>query len=117
MITKFKLFEVWDFDKGPKVGDYVFCHIIEDDDSEQIKTDNFLRNNFGKLIGIYPERDSGASYDIEFKTRFETRFDNQLSKGFEQYSNSVFFYPEEIVFWADTEEELELKIEAEKYNL
>lgn len=120
MITKFKVFESyssWDFDKGPKVGDYVYCHINEDEDFEQIKTDNFLRNNFGKVISINPERESGASYAIEFKTRLENRFDNQLSKGFEEFSNVVFFYPEEVILWSDTEEELELKIEAKKYNL
>jgi len=118
MITEFKIFErvSWNKDDGPKIGDYVYCNIAEDSDEDQLKTDNFLRNNFGILINIDTRRDSGV-YKIEFNKRLEYDVNNQLAKGFEQYEDVVYFYPEEIVLWADTKEELELKIDAEKYNL
>jgi len=119
MVVKFSIFErrVWDFDKGPKVGDYVFCRIIEDSDEDQLKSDDFLRKNFGKVIAIEPNRDSGASYKIGFKNRLEYDVNNQLAKGFEEWENVVYMFPEELIFWSEDIFDLELQIDAKKYNV
>jgi len=90
MITRFKIFE--NINGNPKVGDYVSFESYGDVIIAKI-TD--INNNFD----IYNEDDNPFPYTVEW----------------ESYGDSI--CPDAIIEWSENKEELELKLQAKKYNL
>jgi len=131
MITKFKLYESINIGE-PEVGDYVLCHLEEDDSNEQKITSNFLNKNIGILVKIDKNKDKFEVYD-NYKVKFDEEFDyysqwNNLAISFDNNLSSVefdddhvnnvaSFYLDEIDHWSKNKEDLEHIVQAKKYNL
>ena len=90
----------------PKIGDYVLMYSTSSDD----KIAHFIKNNFGKIVNF--------DYDKNKKVGVAVLYDNIpefLKKlGMERTRT---FGIEQIVAFAESEDELKLKISANKYNL
>ena len=91
------------YTQTPQNGDYVICKENMNDEN----FDNFLENN----IGIITET------PMHFET-YEVKFDNipQNLKGY-FFNKERSFYIEQIIHFAKNKEDLELYIQANKYNL
>jgi len=108
MITKFD-----DYDKPkPEVGEYVLCTGF----SSSNKNLNYLiKNNIGKLIKIEGRND-------KFKISYSTEVMKDIIKycdEFEFITNDLLLgvYDDEITYWSKNKEELEVMLQANKYNL
>ena len=112
MITKFKI-----YDKGdPQIGDYVllnldgFYEISEDyyDKYGEFLRDEdreFLENNIGYIVNI-DLNDGFPKHDITFKN---------LPKELDDYI--IWVDREDITYFSKNREDLEIKINSDKYNL
>jgi len=99
MITKFKIFE--NINENPKVGDYVIlkpeqCNYL--DNGQNDKLIDIIKTNIGQITKIHG---SGEIFKIEFEN-VATPFNVRILK---------------IKYWSNNKEELELKLQANKYNL
>ncbi len=90
MITKFKIFENIN-ESEPKIGDYVICKTRSTDTIEFKK---YVDNNIGKIVDNYL-----AYYYVKFKEK------------------TYIFTIGNILYWAKNKEDIEVLIQANKYNL
>ena len=107
-----KTFENLNLNNQPKVGDYVYVNTYYADDV----IINFLNNNIGKIIRRI-DRGFVVKYDNapdEFNIESENH-DNNLDYCFSNNNWNVDY--DEIIAFAPTKKELELKIQSNKYNL
>jgi hypothetical protein len=118
MITEFKIFEKKIMNNA-EIGDYVICHITENDPEQQGYTDEFLDNNIGILERIDDSYETQGWYvkfdDVPSKDRLWV--DNELCKSFDFNTKIAAFFDDEIKYWSKSKEDLELIIQAKKYNL
>jgi len=118
MITKFKLFEN---KQEPQIGDYVICDIEVAIDIKDInyvmeqKYKNFLRNNIGKYVKNVP--DARFSYCIAYDY-IPNEFKFFIRK-YDDFPNVQIIGVErsEILVFSKNKEDLEVKLNANKYNL
>lgn len=105
MITIFKIYENLN---TPKKGNFVYIHKKYDMDLILLPTEvkNFIINNVGKIIEIEDNIIRIKFFNIpdDFKKYFSVK-------------NSRLFDISEILEFAKTKKELELKIKAKKYNI
>ena len=95
MITEFKIYESLN-DEEPKVGDYVICRTEFNNDLNL-----FLDNNIGEIIAI----------DFDFYESYQIYF-NDIPE-----SVSIPFSRDNIIYWTNDKYELELKLQANKFNI
>ena len=91
----------------PQIGDYVICtdkHIASIDKN----FDEFLKNNIGKIIKT-PSHNK-TSYDVKYRL-----IPNNVIIYFTNNIRS--FYPKEILHHSPNKEDLELYVQANKYNI
>jgi hypothetical protein len=93
----------------PKVGDYVVCH----ENSQNVDSDMnfFLSQNIGKIESIGGQIES--IYYVEFDyysipVKLIENFDNE---------NILQFFKNEILFYSYDEEECEIYMDSNKYNI
>ena len=92
----------------PKVGDYVICEEDEESTLSDIKL--IINNNVGKVV----------SYDSNNKYQYDVLYDVDIPEKIESqfiYGNQRQMKTHEIIYWADNKEELEVILNANKYNL
>lgn len=93
----------------PQIEDYVICRVLYISNDKLKNLLNFIENNIGLIVGL-----DTSSYN----TRFVVEYDN-IPKEIKNYfkSNVFFFSKEEIVKWSKSKKDLEIYIDANKYNL
>jgi len=132
MITKYKIFESVNNDK-PKIGDYVIVDPRYRSDFTNGNLVKFLSENIGRVKSDYFEdiyNNDGSSYKIE--PVFEVEYDDvPTTKGVRKYFVKTPYYGKAstdryylnsvemkfIQYWSESKEELELILQANKYNL
>jgi hypothetical protein len=109
MITKFKIFEK--LNELPKVGDFVLLNIDEYEDSAKIWRE--LTTHIGEIVKI--ETEHGGMSDI-----YEIKFDDasdEIKERLLSRNNTVKIRIERFKYWSSDKNELEVKLNSEKYNL
>jgi predicted nucleotide-binding protein (sugar kinase/HSP70/actin superfamily) len=110
MITKFKLYEQLKINE-PQIGDYVLCDEV---DSEIIRVD-FIRNNIGKIV--YDNFSKVYKYLVQYENVPEL-LDSWFSDGNNiNLKNCRRMSISEIKNYSKNKEDLEVLIQANKYNL
>ena len=96
----------------PEVGDYVYCQedLLTSDDETYYKAMEFVKNNIGKILKKNPK------YSDFFVVRYEN-IPFELKEYFNVFKSSRNIKYDEIIYWGKTKEEVEAKINSEKYNL
>ena len=92
---------------NPQAGQYVICEIDQDDDNSQLIT--FVKEHIGRLVEIIPHR----NYNF---TEYTVEFDVPVP-GFASEDGNVIFLEREIKYWSYSKEDMELLLQAIKYNL
>lgn len=107
-------FKVFYFSQ-PNRGDFVICdEDIISNNKRLIKLNNFLLNNIGKIVSDVPSSPTGyfSVYYSNYKDDLELiDFFNNPYTGCRQMSRK------EIKYFGKTKDELQMKIDASKYNL
>lgn len=103
-----KIYESYNEGK-PKIGDYVICHNTECDEDDQYLY-KFLFTTIGQIIG------EGSSFNRYSKT-FTIEFPKSEDLLRVWRDNKQVFGLEEILFWSDNKEDLEMILNSNKYNL
>ena len=100
--------------KKPQVGDYVLCY----EDAKDHNLKEFINNNIGKISII---RDKGSYIECNYTIEYENipsiisnRFTN-FKKGDKKNERNM--REEEIIFFSKNKEDVELYMQANKYNL
>jgi len=116
MITQFKIYEtVYYQPRQMKIGDYVVALNVDFSDvaiSDEIAVVEYLKTHVGEITGLEP-----------IMVRYIIDDDDYILKviGEQFYLDGktvvVEFMDDEIPMWSDSKEELEIEIEANKYNL
>jgi len=90
----------------PEIGDYVIC------EDEEIISNNtfrpFIKNNIGQIIEIDEK-------PPEYNIKYENIPTHLLNDYF--YDDARYFYRKEIKYFSDNKEDLEILMNANKYNL
>ena len=114
-----KLFEQQDSE--PKVGDYVLIHTnMSKSEYRWILISNFINNTIGQIVSIIP--DTTSSYGGIIVGHIEVKYTN-IPKGTETWFISLnntytrCFNKGQIVAFGKTPEEVEIKLNAKKYNV
>ena len=118
MITNFKIFESEEKPtlNDPQPGDYVICtiqrNIIYDDE----RLESFLRNNIGKIDSFY-QGNPNYFYRVRYNAvvDFDIKYSRlrKIRKNKYEYICEV----EQILVWSKNKNDLDIKINANKYNL
>ena len=103
MITKFKLFE--NNEDRPIVGYYILCDISPYTTDEEFII--FMNNNIGKI-----QKTNDDSYLIKYYN-----IPKKLNDWYFGIGDVRHFIEEDILLYASTKKELEIKISANKFNL
>ena len=128
MITKFKLFE--SIADRPQVGDWI---LIEFDDGTNDwlkgykKIKEFVSRNFAYIVNADFSKSVASLLQAEYKVRFsdlsekDRKILNNYMKqeGYDRTDdpNIIDLMEWDIKFWSKTKEDLEIKINAHKYNI
>lgn len=88
----------------PMVGEYVLANDV----SGSMKAKDFVNNNIGLCTGIH----SGDQFPFEVEYENLTPY---LEKFFNK--NKTNFSRNEILYWSDNKEELELILQSRKFNI
>ena len=113
MITKFKIYEAINQGK-PKVGDYVILNYSETNTND-IKKSLFIDNSVGKIFRKEEEFFYVRYYNIPEEILKDFKY-SDYSDGI-RVGNSVFIHTDDILYWSEDKEELEVILTAKKYNL
>lgn len=118
MITNFKIFE--NTKELPKIGDYILART----NSELPGVKEFINNTIGVVVDItyndliYPEKPEMIVHyknvpKGNVRSWFGLKYPNSIHIG----NNCTSFLPDDIVVFASTKEELELKLDVKNFNL
>jgi hypothetical protein len=119
MIKSFKIFEK--LKDVPEIGDYAIMQILTGD----FKLDNFVNNTIGQISDVQlSEPDPSMSVNLYNEIqRIGVIYNNvpvKIRWWFSKMSHNKYkrlYTPNNLVEFAKTKEELELKLNANKYNL
>lgn len=114
-------------DDEPQIGDYVICH--ENSHSPNSMLNTYLSENIGKIL--YKRYADLAKNTILFSKKttdtniylYDAQYDyntipkNLYNKFVSEDHNIMSFYKEEILHYSSNKKDLELIIDANKYNL
>jgi hypothetical protein len=108
-----KLFEQKD---ELKIGDYVICAAMDEEDDESTLND-YLKYNIGRFIGIKPlkMKKSRDAYIVKFD-KVPSDIQAEFGSGTDN-NDEIFFDRFEIIDFSKHKEDLEHFIQANKYNL
>ena len=99
-------------DSEPKIGDYVICIDKGQDDEEFI---DFLSNNIGKIVSIGIKLYISYDYVVQYEYIPE-----EIAYYFHTYNKNKNSRPmniNEIIEFSENKKDLEMYIDAKKYNL
>ena len=122
-----KHLKTYEFKKEPKIGDYVIVY----EKRGEIEVNDFYKNNIGRIVNLNNNEysDVAAYFDLDKEWDYWIKFDipkslfgevNHLKV--EDYSNYFIkgvrpFDRKEIIYYSPNKEDLEVYIDANKYNL
>jgi len=101
----------------PKVGDYVICKEIQADEYEEdmIKTHNFVYSHVGRCIQDDTQQENNTNLS---SYPYHIKYENipiSISSNF-RYGTRVMCL-DEIIYFSNNKEELELKLSTNKFNI
>jgi len=105
-----------EYKSNPKIGDYVIC---QEDNNFRSDLNNFLLNNIGEIVSIDTLYSSdGKGYNL-YVTKYDTVIPIKLKNLFifDEFSDRRGFYPDEIIHKSENKKDLNIIIDANKYNL
>jgi len=105
--------------KYPKIGDYIVADCDYDTNGDLEELIAFLNNNIGQIVDICPRERKPSAFSNWGSDDgiFNVEYEDVIPGSYADKRKTWWLRKEEIKYFSDSKEELELKLQIKKFNI